>query len=129
MRRVVDASVVLKWFREEEGTAAALALRAACEEGDVDVVVPHLLGPEVLNVAARRWRWPGDALVGLVEALDRLPLRVQDPALVHVARWAAAGLTAYDATYVALAEATGCRVVTTDEQMLEVAPALTARLA
>ena len=128
MRRIIDASIVLKFFREEEGTAEALALRAACERGEVHVVVPHLLGAEVLNTAARKWGWSGDALDELAATLDSLPFRVEDPALPRVARWVAAGLTAYDATYVALAETVGCRVVTTDRQMLDVAPALAAPL-
>ena len=126
---MIDASVVLKWFREEEGTVEALALRAACESGDVDVAVPHLLGLEVINVAGRSWGWDAEALDGLAETLDAMPWQVVDPATPRVARWVAAGLSAYDATYVALAEQTGRRVVTTDAQMLGVAPARTAPLA
>lgn len=67
-----------------------------------------------------------EALAG---ALETMPVRVEDPAPSRIARWVATGLTAYDATYVALAEATGCRVVTTDAQMLAAAPALTVALA
>lgn len=129
MRRVIDPSVALKWFRSEEGTAGALALRVACERREMEGVVPHLLGAEVLDIAARKWCWERDALDALAETLDASPFRVEDPPLARVSRWAAEGLTAYDATYVALAEANGCRVLTTDEQVIEVAPDLTTRLA
>ena len=129
-RVVLDASVVVKWcVHEDGGTAEALALRAALDRGDVEVVVPHLLFAEILNATGRRQRWSAEALDVLADTLDGMPFRVQDPALSRVARWVAAGLTAYDASYVALAEETGRRVVTTDTQMLDVAPALTAPLA
>jgi predicted nucleic acid-binding protein len=125
----VDASVLVTWFLdEEEGAVAVRPLREAYRRGEVEVVVPHLLYAEILNTAGRRRRWSAEALDGLAGRLDKLAFRIEDPALARVARWTAAGLTAYDATYVALAETVGCRVVTTDRQMIELAPALTAPL-
>lgn len=46
---------------------------------------------------------------------------VIDPELSRIARWTARGLTAYDATYVALAEERGIRLVTGDPQVLTLA--------
>ena len=120
----------MKWFvHEESGTEEALALRTDFERGDIEVVVPHLLFAEILNTTGRRQRWSADALDALATTLDAMPFRIVDPAPPRIARWVGERLTAYDATYVALAEETGRRVVTTDAQMLDVAPALTAPLA
>lgn len=129
---VLDASVVLKWFRDddERHLAQARSLRLAFEAGDLLVVAPPLLQLEIVNVAGRRWGWNEEALTELAAALNDLGLELRQPALGDVARWTARGLTAYDATYVALAEAEGIRLVTDDNLVLglatEIAVALSA---
>jgi predicted nucleic acid-binding protein len=44
------------------------------------------------------------------------------PALRDVARWAAAGLSAYDAAYVAVAQTFGAELITADQQIIAAAP-------
>ena len=46
---VLDASVILKWFLEEEGTSQALRLREEFYRGEREIVVPDLLLMEVAN--------------------------------------------------------------------------------
>jgi predicted nucleic acid-binding protein len=121
---VLDASVVLKWFRAE-GEAhreAAQELRERFEAGDLRVFAPPLLWLEILNVAARSWGWTVPRLTRLATALSDLGFETAEPDLSEVARWAAAGLTAYDAAYVALAEDLGLRLLTDDAEVLRVAP-------
>ena len=113
---VVDASVVLKWIRDEEGSEEARALSRE------NLVAPPLMCLEVLNIAARKWQWPEDALFELVRALETSGVLIDEPPLVGVARWAAQGLSAYDAAYVALAEAHECKLVTADADILALAP-------
>src|SRR5581483_8702499 len=52
---VLDASVVIKWFRAqgERHVEPARALRAAYETGELVVFTPPLLGLEIVNVAGR----------------------------------------------------------------------------
>ena len=121
---VLDASVILKWFRGEgdRHLAAARSLRAAFEAGELLVFAPPLLRLEIVNVAGRRWSWAEAALVQLASALDELGFELREPELSHVARWTARGLTAYDAAYVALAEAEALRLITDDDLILSVAP-------
>jgi predicted nucleic acid-binding protein len=121
---VLDASVVLKWFRGEgeRNLAAAQSLRAAFEAGELVVVAPPLLRLEIVNVAGRRWRWAERALVELAAALDELGFELREPDLVRVARWTAYGLTAYDAAYVAVADAEAIRLVTDDDRIVAAAP-------
>ncbi len=65
---VLDASVVLKWFAaEQRGSSEARRLRDDYEAGRLSVVVPALLFLELLNVAGRRWRWDGEALLELAQ--------------------------------------------------------------
>jgi predicted nucleic acid-binding protein len=122
---VLDASVVLKWFAaEQRGSSEARKLRNDYEAGRLSVVVPALLFLELLNVAGRRWGWAEEALLELAEALGDLSFEVTEPELQLVASWVARGLTAYDAAYVALAEERDLALVTDDETVIELAPAI-----
>jgi predicted nucleic acid-binding protein len=120
---VLDASVVLKWFRSdgERHLDPARSLRASFEAGRLIVLAPPLLRLEIVNVAGRRWRWGEDALVDLAVALDDLGFDFEEPELTRVASWTARGLTAYDAAYVALAEAREVPLVTDDDLVVRVA--------
>ena len=120
---VLDASVVIKWFRSEgeRHVDSARALRRSFEAGELIVFTPPLLRLEIVNVAGRRWRWDEAALVDLAAALDELGFEQTEPDLVRVARWTARGLTAYDGAYVALAEAVGTQLITDDELIVEIA--------
>ncbi|MGH7904350.1 MAG: PIN domain-containing protein [Candidatus Dormibacteraceae bacterium] len=120
---VLDASVLVKWFRTqgEEDLDAALALRSAFEEGALLLVEPPLVHPELINIAARRWRWEEGRLVSLARLLVQLRLRLVEPELDRVASWAARGLTAYDAAYVAVAEAGAVPLITSDDLVLATA--------
>lgn len=119
---VVDASVGLAWFRDEDASDAARALRESHRDGAQQVVVPPIFPLELLNIVASRWHWPDGELRSLVQALEALELARGEPALDLTRYWTAAGLTAYDASYVALAEELGCALVTADEEILALAP-------
>lgn len=128
---VLDASVVLKWFHSEgEGRLeAARELRRRYEAGELRVLAPPLLWLEIVNVAARRWGWTEAELSRLAETLGELGFELIDPGVPAIAHWAGKGLTAYDATYVALAEETGASLVTDDAEIAGVASELAVALA
>ena len=128
---VLDASVVLKWFRGagERHVDEARALRATYEDGGLVVWAPPLLQLEILDVAGRRWELGEDALVALAGALDDLGFELLEPPLESVARWIACGLTAHDAAYLAVAEAASVELVTDDERVLSLAPGIATPLA
>ena len=120
---VVDASVAIRWFEPAEGQVPghAQALLDRYESGRLHVVVPPLIFLEVLNAAGRGWRWSEDALVALATRLQSMRFDVIEPALDRVALWTARGLTAYDATYVALAEERGIPLITNGREILAIA--------
>jgi predicted nucleic acid-binding protein len=128
---VLDASVVMKWFRAdgERNLEPARSLRAAFTTGELIVFAPPLLRLEIVNVAGRRWRWSEFALLELAAALDDLGFELIEPNLARVAYWTARGLTAYDAAYVAVAEADGTRLVTDDDLIVTVAGEIATALA
>jgi predicted nucleic acid-binding protein len=128
---VLDASVVMKWFRadRERNLKPARSLRTAFEAGELVVFAPPLLRLEVVNVAGRRWRWSESALLELAGALDELGFELIEPELARVAYWTARGLTAYDAVYVAVAEADGTQLITDDNLIVTVAGEIATALA
>jgi predicted nucleic acid-binding protein len=127
---VLDASVVLKWFHSEgeENVEAARDLRSQFQAGELQVFAPLLLWLEVVNVAARRWRWELAQLEQLAALLPELGFRLAEPELRDIARWSAEGLTAYDAAYVAVAEQAGIELITDDREIVRVAAPIASRL-
>lgn len=128
---VLDSSVILKWFTAvpEEHQDRARAFQSAFVEGQLRVIAPQVLMLEMLNAAARGWRWTAEQLAELASELSVLRFELVDPRLVDVARWTAEGLSAYDAAFVAVAEAAGVELVTADRRMIALAPGIARSLA
>lgn len=120
---VVDASVVTKFFSPspERFVDQATMLGDAIAEGRVRCRAPELLVLEVLNVGARRWKLEEPALRVLVAAIEDLGIDLVAVDYGRVAAWSARGLSAYDAAYVAVAESASLRLITDDEQIVQVA--------
>jgi predicted nucleic acid-binding protein len=115
---VLDASATVDLLVDVEPNAGWVAAAVAREQ---EWHCPELIDPEVLH-ALRRHLAVGDMSVSQASAavsdLAEMPL-VRYPHLPFVARaWELrAQLTAYDALYVALAEALGATLVTTDHRL------------
>ncbi len=117
---VVDASVVLKWqLDDEQHVSQATALRDDFyARGAIKAIAPYLLTYEIANGIATATRQKRVAADKAAEAMGNLmalgielrevaPLRVLELALQY-------NLSAYDAAYLALAEAEGCELWTGD---------------
>ena len=115
---------MLKWFRPgiEPHDREAAHLRAAFEGGRLGIVAPPLVRLEILNVAARKWKLDEPRLKGIAVAIQDLAFRLREPEIADVARWAGHELSAYDASYVAFAEAEGVQLVTSDARVCVTAP-------
>jgi predicted nucleic acid-binding protein len=127
---VLDASVVLKWFRAdgESRVTEARQLREQFEAGQLGVLAPPLLWLEVLNVVGRSWRWTAPQLEDLATLVADLGFELVEAELPFVAYWTERGLTAYDAAYVGVAAQTGAQLVTDDAGIVRIAPELTVAL-
>ena len=118
---VVDASVVLKWFAPEQDHEIALFLKERHVLGKERLAGPELLLYEVANVLQNK---RGD-LRSSVEAFSAfcsvgLEIHSLEPSdLTEAMRLSHAyGISTYDASYLALAQARRCRLVTADERFL-----------
>jgi predicted nucleic acid-binding protein len=118
---VLDASVAIKVFIDEEGSEAARALAFS----GARFAAPEFVLAEITSVLLKRLR-RGDLIRTYVEtALDRARGLFDDlwPAerLTRRAFAIAAdhGTSAYDALYVALAESKGCPLATADMRLVQ----------
>jgi predicted nucleic acid-binding protein len=120
MTLVVDASVALKWFAQEDGTDRALAL---LERGE-PIVAPDLILAEVCNAAwkslRRRELTPVQFEAVVNDVAQPFARLVPLDQLIRPA----AALTrrldhpVNDCLYLALADAEGLPVVTADQRLL-----------
>ena len=115
---MVDASVLANVVGDDgrEGQLARAEFRSA-----VDIAAPDLVDVETVAVLRKRWlagtlteRRFGSAVADLEAiALERYPTLP----LMRRACGLRANVTAYDAAYVALAEALGCELLTGDQRL------------
>jgi len=117
MLYIVDSSVVLKWYLDdqEENNSRALSIKDAYLAGECDIIVPRLLFYEVGNVLAQKK--PKDAQ-RYIQALFDMGLS-QYPEeesffrkTVEISQQT--GTTVYDASFHALAILTGGTLITAD---------------
>jgi predicted nucleic acid-binding protein len=128
---VVDASVVIKWFLPEIHSDAALQLLAGAHQ----YMAPDLLFPEVGNVVWKKVRRgelsaeDGQRLAAdlATVAVETVPSRALMSDAVALAL--ATGVTAYDATYLALAIRLQTLLITADERLQQAVTSHTAAAA
>ncbi|MDL2335665.1 MAG: type II toxin-antitoxin system VapC family toxin [Chloroflexota bacterium] len=120
-RVVIDASVALAHLLDETGTAAAQDAFARWTRSGTQLLVPSHFWVEVLNSLVRRHRRPARHVIEDLVNLDRLGLRTIEPdrplLLLAMDRMVDAGLSSYDAIYLALALATGSQLATFDRRL------------
>ncbi|MBK6938621.1 MAG: type II toxin-antitoxin system VapC family toxin [Planctomycetes bacterium] len=120
---VLDASIALSWCFEEEANAYADAALDALSTGNA--VVPALWALEVANVlaiAVRKGRITDKVMHERLSFLQDLPIEVEhvsiDGVFGQVVDLATAhALTAYDASYLAVALKRALPLATSDERM------------
>ena len=126
---VVDASMTLSWYFEDEQTPACLEiLREVSTEG---AVVPSLWRLEVASgfqTALRRRRILAEFRDASLRDLGTLAISIDTETDRHA--WTATlrladrlGLTVYDAAYLELAERLGLQLATADAQLARAAAA------
>jgi predicted nucleic acid-binding protein len=120
MTLVVDASVAVKWFVEEIGSAPA---RALLDRG-IPLIAPELILAEVGNALWKHgqagrvsWRQAERAAIRVGDVFDTLvPLRSLAAQAFALAR--SFTHPVYDCFYLALAEMEKARLVTYDQRLL-----------
>jgi len=120
---VADASVIVKWFVEEEHSGPSVRMRDDHASQRIMIVVPAVAPFEVLNALRYSGGFGTDDLIEISRTLDGYQF-VEAPLkgdyAEEVARLAMdLGVTVYDASYLALGKVRGIDVYTADEQLLK----------
>ncbi len=115
---VLDASVVIKWFSDEEYTDIALKLRDDFFNGYNELTVPDLLLYEVSNALRYNPSFDETDVIEAVDSLHDLGISIIVPtggvikSAIHLAF--THNVTIYDAFYAALAKAIDFTLITAD---------------
>jgi predicted nucleic acid-binding protein len=115
---VVDASVGVKWVLREDFTEAARRLLRPLYE----MIAPDLIWPEVGNVfwkSQRRGDIDERQATALFLTFGQFPIQIvstQGLTMRSLVIALETGRTVYDCTYLALAEASNCQLVTADRR-------------
>jgi predicted nucleic acid-binding protein len=119
---VLDASAIVELIVEPRAATGTLRARL---RADPDIHVPHLVDAEVTNALRRKLLAGQLDLLRARRAIRRLTVmrltRWQQTPLLGRALALRHQLTAYDAIYVAMAEATGAILVTRDARLARAA--------
>ena len=121
---VIDASVVLKWFlRDEKYGERALDLLDRFVRGELDLAAPSLMVYEVINglvIARRKGRIAEEKVLSSISGFLNLGITFVDVAglearVLHFCR--VYDRSAYDASYLAVAEQESIALITGDERL------------
>lgn len=123
MEKVVsDASVIVKWFIEEEHSDKALKLRDMHVNGEVSIAAPELMPFEVLNALKYSGLFELDELKAAAISLSSYGIELYSlkgelaERAVEIA--VEKDITVYDAVYLALANELSTVLYTADEKLI-----------
>lgn len=118
---VVDASVVVKWFIPERHHEQAVSLLDAYVEGSVETVAPAHLPFEVANALVYSDLLDDATVETCMDAFAAFDIDLYRFEHIDgtVETSVSAGVTMYDAAYVALASQRNCQCYTADERLID----------
>ncbi len=122
-RLVLDASVVIKWYVEEEGTDRALRILEDYSNGKLDLISVQLMPFEVINALRYARNFGTIDLLKVGESLSKLQVGLfpllyglYEQAVNFAVKY---GTTVYDASYLSLAVNTDCILYTADAKFVD----------
>lgn len=119
---VVDASVITKWFVQEEYSINALKLRGDYINRLIDIAAPELLPFEVINSLRYNPEFGEKDTKESAKALERYSLwlspilgKLAEKTIENALKY---GITIHDSSYLSLAELENKTFYTADEKLL-----------
>ena len=123
---VIDASVVVKWFIEENDSDKARFLRDKFIDGKIELIVPSLLYFEVLNALKYSQLFDLSELNDAGESLENYGFKVitiKKEIRKHMIKFAVdREISIYDASYLGLSIGLGKIFCTADEKLIKKLP-------
>ncbi len=125
MNLVIDASVLIKFYVPEILSDKAEELLTKVEQGDVMLLAPDLIYPEVGNILWKKQRikeLTRSEVEEITDAFVLLPLKIEDSKLLLPLAMdigIAYRITVYDAIYVSMARVYEIKMMTADRKLAD----------
>jgi len=120
---VLDASVVVKWFVEEEGKEIALSIRDKFWKREIHIIVPDLLLYEISNALRYNPKFNENDVKDAIDSIINMGIRILIPSGEILKKAIDMsflyGITLYDAYYVALADELKIPFITADKKLFD----------
>ena len=118
---VLDASVLLKWFKQEKYTEIATRIKDDFVNGVHEIVVPDLILYEITNAMRHDKRFDTRLVKESLDNLIKMEIDIVIPSqdlISHAIEISYNNnVTIYDAIYIALAELNNAVFITADEKL------------
>lgn len=121
-KKVIDASVVFKWFSNEEDSDKALILKDKHISKEIALIIPELLFLEISNAL----KYKKDNLKKIQKANEDLwnlqfEIKKLDKQIINLAIEIAIknNFTIYDSLYIALAQIHETELITADKELVK----------
>lgn len=123
---VLDSSVLVKWFKQEEGTDKALEIREAYISGEVDVAVPDLVFYELSNVLRYEEGLDSRQVQQAVHSLRQMDFQVIAPFEEYtedmIEEAIQKDITVYDSAFYTLSKLLDAQMITSDQELASKTP-------
>nr|MDO8086661.1 type II toxin-antitoxin system VapC family toxin [Candidatus Sigynarchaeum springense] len=125
-RHVIDASVIVKWYIEENDSDKADSIRTGFVKKEIELLCPSLLPFEVLNALRYSGLFNKGDLKKAGESLENYPFTYHAISGEHQARMLELAMdhdfSIYDAAYIALAMKEKIKLLTADDKIKKKLP-------
>ncbi|MBS3075876.1 type II toxin-antitoxin system VapC family toxin [Candidatus Pacearchaeota archaeon] len=118
--KVIDASVVIKWFLDEVDSDKAIFIRKCNSSDEMSLIVPDLIFSEILN-GMKYKKFDKEELdeinftlwnIGFI--IKRIDKEILNKSIEIALRY---NFTIYDSIYIALAQIHNTELITADEEL------------
>ncbi|MBI4690704.1 MAG: type II toxin-antitoxin system VapC family toxin [Nitrospirae bacterium] len=121
--KVLDASVIVKWYKDERESDKALGIRDGFVNGNYDLAEPDLILYELANTIRFSEGSEENDIKDVLENFSAMGLEIIVPTITLLKNAAATSykfqISIYDAVYVALAKSLDAEFVTADKRLYQ----------
>jgi len=118
---VLDSSVLIKWFKQEEGTEKALQLREAYINEKIEVAIPDLVFYELSNVLRYEESINKQQVQKAVQSLREMEFQVIAPFEEYtdemIEESIQKDITVYDSAFYTLSKLLEAEMITSDQEL------------
>lgn len=119
-QNILDASVIIKWFVQEEDSDKALIFLNSFKNNKIEIIAPTLLFYELGNILISK-KISVDMVGEIMTTLQNLSFEIQDIGLQSFRKIyqnsIEYSITFYDAVYITLMQKEDCNFITADQKL------------